>query len=163
EGSLRELSRSLEPMSILERPLAEVLRSEVDKFEARGLTRVTLELGGELEGLTASQRITIYRIVQEGLSNVRDHSEADTVRVTGEMSNRCAICPVESPRRTSSSTSDWRRVSSAAGRPGKVTRRRRPRARNSSASAPRSSRGIAGSPRRTASSARATLFGPVLS
>ena len=82
ESSLRELARSLEPMSILERPLAEVLRREVDKFESRGMTRVTLELGGELDGLTASQRITIYRIVQEGLSNVRDHSEATAVRVT---------------------------------------------------------------------------------
>ena len=82
ETSLRELARSLEPMSILERPLPEVLRREVDKFEARGVTRVTLELGGELDGLTASQRITIYRIVQEGLSNVRDHSEATAVRVT---------------------------------------------------------------------------------
>jgi signal transduction histidine kinase len=82
ESSLRDLARSLEPMSILERPLPEVLRREVDKFEARGLTRVTLELGGELGGLTASQRITLYRIVQEGLSNVRDHSEATAVRVT---------------------------------------------------------------------------------
>ena len=82
ESSLREMARSLEPMSILERPLAEVLRREVDKFESRGMTRVTLELGGELDGLTASQRITIYRIVQEGLSNVRDHSEATAVRVT---------------------------------------------------------------------------------
>ena len=80
--SLRELAVSLQPASIVERPLAEVLRREVDKFESRGATRVTLELGGELEGLTASQRITIYRIVQEGLSNVRDHSEAATVRIT---------------------------------------------------------------------------------
>jgi signal transduction histidine kinase len=82
EQSLREVSRSLQPMSLLERPLADVLRSEVEKFEHRGSTRVTLELGGELEGLTASQRITIYRVVQEALSNVRDHSEATDVRVT---------------------------------------------------------------------------------
>jgi signal transduction histidine kinase len=82
ESSLRDLARSLEPTSILGRPLVEVLRREVDKFETRGLTRVTLELGGEFDGLTASQRITIYRIVQEGLSNVRDHSEATEVRVT---------------------------------------------------------------------------------
>jgi signal transduction histidine kinase len=68
-------------MSVLERPLAEVLRGEVDRFEQRGSTRVTLELGGELDGLTASQRITIYRVVQEGLSNVRDHSGATDVRV----------------------------------------------------------------------------------
>jgi signal transduction histidine kinase len=82
ESSLRELARGLEPMSILERPLAEVLRREIAKFESRGAPLATLELGGELDGLTASQRITIYRIVQEGLSNVRDHSEATEVRVT---------------------------------------------------------------------------------
>jgi signal transduction histidine kinase len=81
ESSLRELARSLEPMSILQRPLAEVLRREIAKFESRGVTSVTLEIGGELDGLTASQRITVYRIVQEGLSNVRDHSEATAVRV----------------------------------------------------------------------------------
>jgi signal transduction histidine kinase len=81
EESLREVSRSLQPTSVIERPLADVLRGEVEKFESRGSTRVTLELGGELEGLTASQRITIYRVVQEGLSNVRDHSGATDVRV----------------------------------------------------------------------------------
>jgi signal transduction histidine kinase len=81
EGSLRELARSLEPKSLLERPLAEVLRSEVEKFEARGSTRVTLELGGDFDDLTASQRIIIYRVVQEGLSNVREHSNATEVRV----------------------------------------------------------------------------------
>jgi len=82
EESLRELARSLQPVSILERPLPDVLRREVDKFESRGHPRVTLELGGNLEGLTDTQRITLYRIVQEGLSNVRDHSEATAVRVT---------------------------------------------------------------------------------
>jgi signal transduction histidine kinase len=82
ESSLRELARSLEPLSILERPLAEVLRAEVSKFESRGPTHATLELGGNLEGLTGSQRITIYRIVQEALSNIRDHSEAAAARVT---------------------------------------------------------------------------------
>jgi signal transduction histidine kinase len=81
ERSMRELARSLQPVSVLERPLMEVLRREVEKFESRGQTRVTLELGGELDILTDSQRITIFRVVQEGLSNVRDHSEATTVRV----------------------------------------------------------------------------------
>jgi signal transduction histidine kinase len=35
-----------------------------------------------MDDLTASQRIILYRIVQEGLSNVRDHSNATEVRVT---------------------------------------------------------------------------------
>jgi signal transduction histidine kinase len=82
ESSLRELALSLQPVSIVDRPLDEVIRREVEKFESRGSTRVTLELGGELESLSATQRITIYRVVQEGLSNVRDHSEATDVRVT---------------------------------------------------------------------------------
>jgi signal transduction histidine kinase len=82
ESSLRELARSLEPTSMLERPLGEVLRREVAKFETRGTTRVTLEIGGELDDLTASQRIILYRVVQEGLSNVREHSGATEVRVT---------------------------------------------------------------------------------
>ena len=82
EGSLRELAQSLEPVSVLERPLSETLKREVAKFESRGSTRVTLELGGELEELPGTQRILLYRIVQEGLSNVRDHSEATEVRVT---------------------------------------------------------------------------------
>lgn len=82
QESLRELAQSLEPVSLLERPLGETLKREVAKFEARGSTRVTLELGGELEGMTSSQKILIYRIVQEGLSNVREHSGATDVRVT---------------------------------------------------------------------------------
>ena len=82
EASLRELAHSLEPVSVLERPLGETLKREVAKFESRGTTRVTLELGGELDGLTGSQRILLYRIVQEGLSNVREHSAATEVRVT---------------------------------------------------------------------------------
>lgn len=82
ESVLRELAQSLQPVSILERPIDEVIQREVDKFASRGTTRVTLELGGERNDLTGTQRITIHRIVQEGLSNVRDHSEATDVRVT---------------------------------------------------------------------------------
>ncbi len=82
ESSLRELAHSLQPVSILERPLAETFRREVKKFEARGTIRATLELGGELDDLTPSQRITLYRVIQEALSNVREHSEATEVRIT---------------------------------------------------------------------------------
>ena len=82
ETSLREVAHSLQPASIVERPLDEILRREAEKSETRGSTRVTLELGGELDGLSDTQRITIYRVVQEGLANVRDHSEATDVRVT---------------------------------------------------------------------------------
>jgi signal transduction histidine kinase len=82
DAKLRDLVRSLEPSRVVERPLPEVLRREVETFEARAEIRTTLELSGHFEGLTASQRIALFRIVQEGLANIRKHSEATRVRVT---------------------------------------------------------------------------------
>jgi signal transduction histidine kinase len=89
DRTLRELARSLEPTTAVKRPLVEVLRREVETFEARAEALAELEIGGDLDSLTASQRIALYRIVQEGLSNVREHSGATEVlvRVTG--AERC--------------------------------------------------------------------------
>jgi signal transduction histidine kinase len=81
DRTLRELAQSLEPASVLERSLAEVLQREVESFQARTNIRVTFELSGDVESMTASQRIALYRIVQEGLANVREHSGANEVRV----------------------------------------------------------------------------------
>jgi signal transduction histidine kinase len=85
DRTLRELAQSLEPASVLECSLGDVLRREVDSFEARTDMRTILEIGGDLEPMTASQRIALYRIVQEGLANVREHSGASevTIRVYG--------------------------------------------------------------------------------
>jgi signal transduction histidine kinase len=82
DRTLRELARSLAPTSVLERPLVDVLRHEVETFETRVQDmRAELELGGDFTALTASQRIALYRIVQEGLSNIREHSGATEVLV----------------------------------------------------------------------------------
>jgi signal transduction histidine kinase len=81
DRTLRELAQSLEPASVLERPLAEVLEREVDSFQARTRTRASLEVSGNLESMTSSQRIALYRIVQEGLANVREHSGANEVQI----------------------------------------------------------------------------------
>jgi signal transduction histidine kinase len=82
DAKLRDLVRSLEPSRVVERPLPEVLRREVETFEARAEIRTTLELSGSFEPLTASQRIALFRIVQEGLANIRKHSEATRVHIT---------------------------------------------------------------------------------
>jgi signal transduction histidine kinase len=84
DGRLRELAHSLGPSAVIDRPLVDVLRQEVESFEKRSATQITLEVRGDFDSLTASQRIAVYRIVQEGLSNVRNHSEATVVRVTVE-------------------------------------------------------------------------------
>jgi len=81
DGELRDLSHSLESPAITKRPFADVLRGEAESFRRRCDIAVSLELCGDLKGLTASQRIALVRIVQESLSNVREHSQAREVRV----------------------------------------------------------------------------------
>jgi signal transduction histidine kinase len=79
DRTLRELAQSLEPASVLDRPLVEAFEREVELFERRSKIRATLDLDGDFDSMTASQRIALYRIVQEGLANVREHSKAKHV------------------------------------------------------------------------------------
>jgi signal transduction histidine kinase len=79
DRTLRELAQSLEPTSVLDQPLGNVLEREVEAFERRSKTRVSLKVEGDLDTMTASQRIALYRILQEGLANVREHSKAKHV------------------------------------------------------------------------------------
>ena len=81
DGKLRQLAHSLEPSGVVDRPLVAVLRREVEAFEKRVEMQVTLDVSGSFDSLTASQRIAIYQIVQEGLANVRNHSDAKEVTV----------------------------------------------------------------------------------
>ncbi len=81
DNELRDLSHSLESPAMTKRPFAEVLSGEADSFRRRCDIPLALELRGDLKGLTASQRIALVRIVQESLSNIREHSQARDVRV----------------------------------------------------------------------------------
>jgi signal transduction histidine kinase len=79
DANLRELSHSIESSAAVRKPFRDVLESEAEAF--RRATRIALELdlSGNFEGLTASQRIALLRIVQEALTNVREHSRAKHV------------------------------------------------------------------------------------
>lgn len=79
--ALRELARSFEPTAIRNQPLPSLLEREVAAFGARTDVHATLDLKGDLSSLTASQRIALLRVVQEALTNVREHSGANEVRV----------------------------------------------------------------------------------
>ena len=78
---LREVSTSLEPTKAL-RSVRDGLASQIEAFSTRTEILATLELAGDFESLTASQRIAALRIVQEALANVREHSGATHVRVS---------------------------------------------------------------------------------
>jgi signal transduction histidine kinase len=84
DRGLRELSQSLESTSALERPLERVLEREVASFRRRAGIEAELRISGSTDGLTRSQKLVVFRAVQEALSNAREHSGAERVEVSVE-------------------------------------------------------------------------------
>ena len=95
DAGLRELSHSLESSRITEHPLEEVLRREIESFEHRSGIPVEFDAAPLEQAITPSQRIALYRIVQEALSNIRTHSGATAVSVTVEQADRATIVRVK--------------------------------------------------------------------
>jgi signal transduction histidine kinase len=81
DHSLRTIARSLETSTLADIPLGDALRREAEAFGRRTSIAVDVNVAGDLDALTMSQRIAVVRIVQEALSNVRCHSEATEVHV----------------------------------------------------------------------------------
>lgn len=81
DRQLRELAHSLETKSVLSRPLGEILHREVDAFAERTGIAAALEIHGDPDSLSSQQRITVFRVIQEALANIREHAGASTVSV----------------------------------------------------------------------------------
>jgi signal transduction histidine kinase len=81
DHSLRQMVHSLESPTVARRPLDEAVRGEVESFRSQTDLTVDLVLRGEFGELTDSQRIAVLRIVQESLTNIREHSNATEVSV----------------------------------------------------------------------------------
>ena len=79
---LRDLAHSLEPRSLLQLPLPRAVARELKALHRRTGIATSIEREGSFENLTASQRIALLRVLQEALSNVRQHSGATAVAVT---------------------------------------------------------------------------------
>jgi signal transduction histidine kinase len=81
DRALREIAHSLESKSIVSRPLGEILHREVDAFAERSGIDARLDVRGDPESLSSSQRVALFRAVQEALANVREHSGATEVEI----------------------------------------------------------------------------------
>jgi signal transduction histidine kinase len=81
ETDLREFSSSLESPMLVSRPFEDALRGAVSTFTAKSDVQPSVVIHGDVDDLTDTQRITLYRIVQEALSNICDHSKASEVSV----------------------------------------------------------------------------------
>ena len=81
DSSLRQLAHSVRSTSAVDRPLEDVLRNELYAVTSRTGIAGEFQLEGSPADLTDSQKIVIFRVVQEALANVRKHSNASHVDV----------------------------------------------------------------------------------
>jgi two-component system nitrate/nitrite sensor histidine kinase NarX len=89
---LRDLAHSLEPRSLLQQPLPDAVARELAALSRRTGIVTSVERSGSFDQLSASQRIALLRVLQEALSNVRQHSGASTVEVTLRDGDHEGIC-----------------------------------------------------------------------
>ncbi|WP_217912947.1 sensor histidine kinase [Miltoncostaea marina] len=80
---MRELIGHLRPAQFEDRRLVDILEDAVVAFESRADCAVTREWVGEfpVNGVSITQRITLYRILQETLTNAQRHGQARAVAV----------------------------------------------------------------------------------
>ena len=78
-GSLHDFARELRPASLDELGLLPALRSWLKNFSRRTGVRVCFRASRAAEKLDEAQKMTLYRVVQESLTNVAKHAHATRV------------------------------------------------------------------------------------
>jgi signal transduction histidine kinase len=71
---LREFTDSIHPALLDEAGLGPALRAHVKEFQERTTIRVELDMPADFGRLSHDREIALYRIVQETLNNVQEHS-----------------------------------------------------------------------------------------
>jgi signal transduction histidine kinase len=81
DRGLRDIAHSVRSTSAVEQPLEHALRNEVDALGRTAGIDAELAVDGEVASLTDSQKIALFRVVQESLCNIRKHSYATEASV----------------------------------------------------------------------------------
>ncbi len=79
---VRSVSRLLRPQALDDLGLEAALKAMVGDFEARTGVRATLALDHGAAAAATEMQVTVYRVIQEALTNVARHAEASRVTVT---------------------------------------------------------------------------------
>jgi signal transduction histidine kinase len=87
-GELRDLARSLNTDRIQQFDLPRSVEEQVHRISKAGI-RVDMDVVGPMNGITDSQKLILFRVIQESLQNMVKHSGADTIniRMVGSPSN----------------------------------------------------------------------------
>lgn len=79
--AVRDIAMGLRPSMLDDLGLEAALRWQAREFERRHNIRVTLQISGSFAHLPDSHRTTLYRIVQEGLTNCARHAKPTAVTI----------------------------------------------------------------------------------
>jgi signal transduction histidine kinase len=79
--TVRDLAMGLRPTLLDDSGLVPAVRWHIREFSKRTGVPVDLQIDGKLEGLTDRLNTSIYRIVQEALTNCARHADARNIRV----------------------------------------------------------------------------------
>lgn len=79
---IRQFTRDLRPLTLEDLGLIPALHYLLSRLEQDEGIAVDLQIEGEAVGLSQDLEVSIYRIVQEALSNIRKHAQAAQVWVT---------------------------------------------------------------------------------
>ncbi len=80
-NDLRRICEDLRPPAIDSLGLGVALESYTEDWSERTGIGISLELDANLGRLPETVELSIFRIIQEGLNNVRKHTQADTVHI----------------------------------------------------------------------------------
>jgi len=81
-NEIRTISYLLHPPLLDEVGVARALRVYVEGFSERSKIKVALDISPELGRFSRDLEIAIFRIIQEGLTNIHRHSRSSTAKIT---------------------------------------------------------------------------------
>ena len=82
DAELRRLSGEVQAASVLlNRPFRAALHDRVRAFSARTGIKPAVTVAGDTESMSTSQQIALLNIIQEALSNTREHAKATQVQI----------------------------------------------------------------------------------
>ncbi|MBN1487960.1 MAG: ATP-binding cassette domain-containing protein [Anaerolineae bacterium] len=90
-GSLRQICSALRPPTIDHHGLSAAIRSLSSQWSEQTGIQVELEIDPQLGRLPETIELSVFRIIQESLSNVRKHASATFVRLTLQRTSTASL------------------------------------------------------------------------
>ncbi len=94
-SEIRRISRNLRPAELDDIGLGSAVRSLADEFSERTKITTIVKDGWPKRTLTPELRLTLYRIIQESLTNVEKHAKAKRVRIGYSETDTEIVCTIE--------------------------------------------------------------------